>query len=225
MEQEYRIHVPTMLETDVEALRRYLDEDLGHGDISSRVIPEGTTAEAELLVKEDAVIAGMKVLVSEVHGMAQRGGVVESTVKIGDVHSPILRNGDADILLGFELSETLRALRKASKKTTVVTSTDTIIPITVSLGKGEYPDAAKALEEIRSVSTKTITFPLVELAKQAGNVITANSVMIGALAGSGLLPYEEHFLREAMEQSVPPRALEVNRKAYELGRAAVEKGV
>lgn len=179
---------------------------------------------ASKIIARGAMIAGMKVLVSEVHGMAQRGGVVESTVKIGDVHSPILRDGDADILLGFELSETLRALRKASKKTTIVTSTDTIIPITVSLGKGEYPDESQALERIKSVGKKTITFPLVELATQAGNVITANIVMIGALAGSGLLPFEERFLREAMEQSVPQRALEVNRKAYELGRGAVENG-
>ena len=103
---------------------------------------------ASKIIAKAAMNAGQTVLVSEVHGMAQRGGVVESTVKIGDVHSPILLDGDADILVGFELPETLRALRKVSGKTTILTSTDTIVPITVSLGKGKYPDPKSALAEI-----------------------------------------------------------------------------
>lgn len=178
---------------------------------------------ASKIIARAAMDAGLKVLVSEVHGMAQRGGVVESTVKIGDVHSPILKDGDADILLGFELSETLRAMRKASDKTTILASTNMIVPITVSLGKGEYPEKESAMAEIDSVGKQTIMFPLVELANKAGNVITANIVMIGALAGSGLLPFDEKYLRGAMEQSVPARALEVNQLAYDLGKEAVRK--
>jgi len=178
---------------------------------------------ASKIIARAAMIAGQKVLVSEVHGMAQRGGVVESTVKIGDVHSPILLDGDADILLGFELSETLRALKMVSQKTTILTGIDMIVPITVSLGKGEYPDAREALDEIRKVGKVTYTLPLVDLANEAGNVITANIVMIGALAGSGLLPFDEKYLMEAMENSVPERALEVNRKAFHLGKEAVMK--
>lgn len=176
---------------------------------------------ASKIIAQAAMNAGQEVLVSEVHGMAQRGGVVESTVKIGDVHSPILLDGEADILIGFELSETLRALRKASKMTTILTSTDTIVPITVSLGKGQYPDRERTLAEIARTGKKVVTLPLVELAQQAGNAITANIVMIGALAGIGLLPFEERFLMEAMEQNVPERALDVNRRAFELGRKAV----
>ena len=176
---------------------------------------------ASKIIAKAAMNAGQKVLVSEVHGMAQRGGVVESTVKIGDVHSPILLDGDADVLVGFELSETLRALRKASAKTTILTSTDVIVPITVSLGKGNYPDTDSALKEIEASGKVTLTLPLVDLANKAGNVISANIVMIGALAGSGLLPFDEKYLKEAMEGSVPERALEINRKAYELGRQAV----
>lgn len=176
---------------------------------------------ASKIIARAAMNAGQKVLVSEVHGMAQRGGVVESTVKIGDVHSPILLDGDADILVGFELSETLRALRKASAKTTILTSTDVIVPITVSLGKGSYPDTDSALKEIKATGKVTLTLPLVDLATRAGNVITANMVMIGALAATGLLPFDEKYLREAMEGSVPERALEINRRAYELGRQAI----
>ena len=176
---------------------------------------------ASKIIARAAMNAGQKVLVSEVHGMAQRGGVVESTVKIGDVHSPILLDGDADILVGFELSETLRALRKASAKTTILTSTDVIVPITVSLGKGSYPDTDSALKEIKATGKVTLTLPLVDLATRAGNVITANMVMIGALAATGLLPFDEKYLREAMECSVPERALEINRRAYELGRQAI----
>jgi len=179
---------------------------------------------ASKIIARAAMDAGLNVLVSEVHGMAQRGGVVESTVRIGDVHSPIIRDGDADILLGFELAETLRALRKASKKTFILTSTETIIPITVSLGKGEYPDVERALKEIRATGKETITFPLMELARKAGDVIVANIVMIGALAGCGLLPFDEKYLREAMEKSVPSRALDANREAYELGKEAVTNG-
>ena len=168
--------------------------------------------------------AGINVLMSEVHGMAQRGGVVESTVRIGDVHSPIIRDGDADIILGFEIAETLRALRKASNKTTIFSSTDSIIPITVSLNKGEYPDPKSAIENIKKAGKKTYFLDSIALAGKAGNVITSNIVMLGALGESGLLPFDESFLLEAVRESVPPHAIKVNEKAYALGREAVKGG-
>jgi len=176
---------------------------------------------ASKIIAKAAANAGLNVLMSEVHGMAQRGGVVESTVRIGDVHSPIIRDGDADILLGFELAESLRALRKASRKTTILTSVNTIIPITVSLNEGEYPDPEKALEDIMKTGKKVYSLNSEALAEKAGNMITSNIVMLGALGGSGLLPFEERFLREAVKESVPSHAVEVNERAYGLGRAAI----
>jgi indolepyruvate ferredoxin oxidoreductase beta subunit len=92
------------------------------------------------IIGEAALLAGVNVNVSEVHGMAQRGGVVESAVTMGDVMSPIVSDGEADILLGFEPSETLRAAAKCSKDATVITNSHPLAPFTVAIGKGVYPD-------------------------------------------------------------------------------------
>ena len=83
------------------------------------------------ILGEAALRAGQNVLVGEIHGMAQRGGVVESTVRIGDVYGPTISEGCADVLLGFEPVETVRGLHKASKNTLVIVNTHAIVPATV----------------------------------------------------------------------------------------------
>ena len=94
---------------------------------------------ASKVLGEAALISGVPVRMSEIHGMAQRGGVVESAIVFGDAESSIISDNEADILLGFEPAETLRAINRANKNTIVITNTATLPPFTVSIGKGVYP--------------------------------------------------------------------------------------
>ncbi len=88
---------------------------------------------ASKIIGETAVASNMNLILSEIHGMAQRGGAVISTVKIGNTHSPLIADGEADIILSFEPVEALRAANKMSKNTTVIINTNSIIPFPVSL--------------------------------------------------------------------------------------------
>ena len=94
---------------------------------------------ASNLLGQAALSMGIPVVVSEIHGMAQRGGVVESAVLLGGAVSPIVSNGEADVLVSFEPLETLRILTKCNKKTLVITNAQPLPPFTVAVGQGKYP--------------------------------------------------------------------------------------
>ncbi|MBN2497823.1 MAG: indolepyruvate oxidoreductase subunit beta [Deltaproteobacteria bacterium] len=173
---------------------------------------------ASRILGEVAALAGLNVLVGEIHGMAQRGGIVESTVRIGDgVHGPMIRDRGADVLLGFEPVETVRALGKAGAHTLVVTNTRPIVPFTVSLQGEEYPEVVDLLDRIREVSSKLVELDASQLAQEAGSAQALNTVMLGVLAGCRDLPFDVDLLWQGIETSVPQRHLEANRKAFEGG--------
>ena len=172
---------------------------------------------ASRFLGEAAVKAGLKVLVGEIHGMAQRGGIVESTVRIGDVYGPIIGDGQADVLMGFEPVETLRAMAKASPQTLIITNTHPIVPATVSMKGDKYPEAEEVLEKIRAISPRVIALDATEMAGQAGNTQALNAVLLGVLAGAGILPFDASLLREVLMAGVPKKALEVNEKAFAMG--------
>ena len=172
---------------------------------------------ASRFLGEAAVKAGLKVLVGEIHGMAQRGGIVESTVRIGDVHGPIISDGQADVLLGFEPVETRRAMGKASPETLIITNTHPIVPAMVSMKGDKYPDAEEILERIRAISPKVIALDATEMAGQAGNAQALNAVLVGVLAGAGVLPFDTNLLREVVMAGVPKKALDVNERAFAMG--------
>ena len=194
---------------------------LGSLGILDRAGGQGTLLASKIIGKA-AMYAGGDVLISEIHGMAQRGGVVTSTVRIGEVRSPLVGVGRADVILSFEPAEALRALHKASGDTVVITNIHPTIPFTVSLGRMAYPDVMKELEKIRPSVKRLIEFDANEMAKEAGAAITANTVMLGALAGSGVLPFSADFLREAVKKSVPAKAVDINMVAFDMGMKVVE---
>lgn len=170
------------------------------------------------------MMAGMPVNVSEVHGMAQRGGVVESAVVLGGALSPIVSNGEADVLIGFEPSETLRAMVKCSPESTVITNVIPIVPFTVAVGKGTYPDIKQSLEGIRRKVKRLIALNADALAEAAGSAQSVNIVMLGALAQSGAVPIPSEHYREALKKVLSPRLWEANLKAFDLGYEAAGKG-
>ena len=175
---------------------------------------------ASRLVGEACVAAGIPAVVSEIHGMAQRGGIVETDVVIGDATSPIVSGGEADVLIGFEPSETLRALNKCNENTVVITNIQPLFPFTVAIGQGTYPDIDEILNLIRARVRSLISMDGNELAEKAGNPLSLNMVMLGALIGSKVIPLEADLLKDTISKTTKQEFLNSNLMAFALGAAA-----
>ena len=180
---------------------------------------------ASSVLGEAALLNDIPLHMSEIHGMAQRGGVVESALVFGDATSTIISNGEADLLVGFEPAETLRALNKCNPNTVVITNLAPLMPFTVNIGQGVYPDLKELQELIRRKTAKLIAFNAADLAKKAGNVLAVNMVLLGALIQTGILPLSKENVKEAMQRKTKQQFLESNLKAFELGYSAAEKAV
>jgi indolepyruvate ferredoxin oxidoreductase beta subunit len=172
---------------------------------------------ASNVLGEAALLKGIPLNMSEIHGMAQRGGVVESALVFGDAKSTIVSDGEADLLVGFEPAETLRALNKCNANTVVITNLAPLMPFTVNIGQGVYPDLEKLQELIRTKTKKLIAFNAAALAKEAGNVLSVNMVLLGALIQTGILPLTAETVKDAMKRKTKPQFLESNLKAFDLG--------
>lgn len=175
---------------------------------------------ASSVLGEAAMLSNVAVRMSEIHGMAQRGGVVESAMLFGDGASTVISDGEADILVGFEPSETLRALKKCNKDTVVVTNLAPLPPFTVAIGRGVYPDLGKLQELIRAKTAKLIALDAMELAKQAGSTLAVNMVLLGATMRTGKVPVSPENVKEAIRTKVKKAFVDINLKAFELGFAA-----
>lgn len=178
---------------------------------------------ASRLLGEAALSRGIPAVVSEIHGMAQRGGIVESAVLLGDVNSPIVSNGEADVLIGFEPLETLRAMNKCSEKTLVITNTHPLPPFTVSVGQGKYPPVDDMLRLIQAKIKKVIALDGDALAAEAGNPLSLNMVMLGALIGSDSISIGPDEMKQTISTSTKKAFLDSNLKAFDLGLEAAKK--
>ena len=176
---------------------------------------------AARVLGEAAAASGIPFRMSEFHGMAQRGGVVESMVLLGDGKGYCIADGEADVLLGFEPSETIRAAKKCSSRSMVITSTSELPPFTVAMGQDQYPDVTTALKTMAGHVSRLITLDAASLALQAGSAQAANMVMLGALAGSGILPIDQKTYRETIRTRTKARFAEINLIAFDLGTFAV----
>ena len=165
---------------------------------------------------------GLDVLSSEVHGMAQRGGVVLSTVRIGEVYSPMIADGEADVLLAFEPVEAARATEVVSKRTEVVVNTRPIVPFTVGVWGQKYPPVEEVLKALQAMAKKVVAIDAEELAKEAGNKVTTNIVMLGALMGRDIVPIPLEVVRDTVSLRVPKKFLDLNLKAFDLGYKATK---
>lgn len=172
---------------------------------------------ASRLLGESALSLGIPAVISEIHGMAQRGGIVESAVLMGEVTSPIVSNGEADVLIGFEPMETLRALDKCNTHTLIITNTRPLPPFTVSVGQGVYPPTEEILALIEAKAKKFIALDGHGLAVEAGNPLSLNMVMLGALIGSGAVPIGEDDMKKTISASTKKAFLESNLRAFDLG--------
>jgi indolepyruvate ferredoxin oxidoreductase beta subunit len=192
-----------------------------------RIVFIGVGGQGNLLssriLGEAAMQAGLPVNVSEVHGMAQRGGVVESDVVLGGAMSSIVSEGEADVLLGFEPAETLRALGKCSQESTVIINITPQVPFTVAVGQGVYPSIPDSLRFLKSKVKRLIAINANALAEQAGSVLSVNIVMLGALAQSQTIPLGIDQIKEAIKRNFKQKLWDVNLKAFDLGYEAAGK--
>ena len=176
---------------------------------------QGILLAAEIL-SETCMLAGFDVKKSEIHGMSQRGGSVVSHVRFGkEVFSPIVPEGEGDILFGFELMESYRWLSLLKPGATVVANDLCIAPPSVLMGQEVYP--ADLPFKIQDLFPDFILVDGQGLAMKAGNARAANTVLLGAV--SKRLPIAENFWVESIERMVPKKAVAVNLKAFEMGRA------
>ena len=158
---------------------------------------------ASRIIGDAAILSGKNIIMSETHGMAQRGGSVVCTARIGNVHSPLIPDGQADVILSFEILETLRALCKASKKTTVVTSTEKIVPLSVSSQKLHYPTIEETRIQVSKSAKDFVAIESAKLAEEAGVPMSSNIVMVGALSGTGMTGLDRKPFEKAVEMNIP----------------------
>ncbi len=159
--------------------------------------------------------AGFDAKKSEVHGMAQRGGSVTAQLRYGDkVYSPLIEPGRADIQIAFEMMEAVRYLPYLHKNSKVIVNTQKILPPSVATGKTTYPE--NVLENLMGKGITVVSVDAFDLAREVGEVKTANMVMVGAL--SVFLPVDPAVYEKVIETRVPERFREVNLKAFAAGR-------
>ncbi|RTZ99770.1 MAG: pyruvate ferredoxin oxidoreductase [Deltaproteobacteria bacterium] len=175
---------------------------------------------ASSVLGEAALLSDIALNMSEIHGMAQRGGVVESSLVFGGARSPIIADGEADVLVGFEPAETLRALGRCNQNTVVITSLAPLMPFTVNIGQGIYPDLDELQAQIRDRTARLIAFNAATLARKSGNVLSVNMVLLGALAQTDILPFSADTIKEAMKRKTKKAFLESNLNAFDLGYQA-----
>jgi indolepyruvate ferredoxin oxidoreductase beta subunit len=175
---------------------------------------------ASRLLGEAALAAGFNPMVSETHGMAQRGGIVISTVVLGDLRSPLISPGEADIVLGFEALETFRALDRCHAKSLVIANTATLVPYPVAIGQAQYPSVDQMFHRLAEHVGALLAFDAGDLARQAGSPLAVNMVLLGALAATDSLPIPVETILTVVRTQTKEKFLASNLKAFELGAAA-----
>jgi len=181
------------------------------------------TIKASTIIGEAAMKKGLNVVMSEVHGMAQRGGTVVTEFKIGEAHSPLIEEGAADLMIAFEPAEALRALNKINQKSFVIVNSSPIVPFTVSLGISEYPELSSVFEELRAKINNLLVIDAQKIAKEAGSIISENMVLLGAAVATPNFPIEKDLVIRSMKENLPPKSIKMNLKAFEKGFEEVKK--
>ncbi len=177
-----------------------------------------------IVIGEAAISGGNGVVMSEIHGMAQRGGVVSTELKIGDSKSSIIQEGKADLLLAFEPLEAVRAAPKANKNTAIIFNTSSIMPFNISASENPYPELSDILETLKSRSDHVFALDAEKMAKEAGHILSLNMVLLGAATAVSGFPLKKEIILESMRANLPEKSLPINMKAFEDGFNFVKSG-
>ena len=174
---------------------------------------QGTILTSNIL-GEACVIEQLPVRGAETHGMAQRGGSVETQIRIGQEFGPLIAPGTADLIISFDLMETARMCHYLKEGGKIFTSREFVVPTSVFMQDYPSPDEQMLISLIGN-RFMTIVDARV-LAEQAGSILTQNVVLLGA--ASPALPLSEGSLREAISRIVPKKTIDLNLKAFEYGK-------
>ncbi|MEM4576913.1 MAG: indolepyruvate oxidoreductase subunit beta [Candidatus Nezhaarchaeales archaeon] len=176
------------------------------------------------LLGRAAILEGYDVKISEVHGMAQRGGAVVCHVKIGKiVNSPLVMEGSADVLLSLELSETIRALNFLKPRGVVVMSKSAFPPPLSTIMGYRYPSLEEVIEELRGVAGEVYVVDAHEIARNIGAPLSANIVLLGAAWATGRLMLSGSSILKAINSAFKKEVAEMNVKTFEEGVRIVRK--
>lgn len=173
---------------------------------------------ASVLLGNLALDKDYDVKLSEVHGMAQRGGSVVTHVKISEdgVNSPLIEEGDADVIIAFEELEAYRWLPHLKKGGTMYVNTQQWLPMPVVMGQAKYPE--NIMETLEKNAAKVKAFDALKIAEECGSVKAVNVVLLGAASND--LPFDEDAWIKVIEENVKPKFVDLNKNAFELGRNA-----
>ena len=170
------------------------------------------------IIGKAAVLKGIPIRAAETHGMAQRGGSVVNHIRLGCELGSIIPLHGADVLLALEPAEALRYIDLLSGNGVVIVNTEPVLPVTVTSGWNDYPNVSEIVEVLKSTH-KVIAFNASELAIKAGHPQTMNVVMVGA--ASKYLPVDKDLLIDCIKEMVPSKTVDINVRAFELGREQV----
>lgn len=184
----------------------------GQGIIKTSIVM-GQTA-----LKEDH-----QVVMSEIHGMSQRGGVVSTELKIGEDESPIIQDGAADLILAFEPVEAIRCLEKTNKDTTIVVNTAVVLPSTINQQDVDYPDVDEILAELKSKVKDVFSMDANKIALSAGHPLSMNMAMLGGATATEGFPLEKDDILETMKENLPPKTIDINVEAFNMGYESCKK--
>lgn len=175
---------------------------------------QGTILASKILTHA-ALAQGYQVKMSEIHGMAQRGGSVVTQVRMGEeVYSPVIDPGEADFIIAFEQLEAYRWAHFLRRDGVLIVNNQKIVPLPVLIGKAQYP--ATIINELKEKFSKFVELPALPLASEAGNSKSTNVVLMGTL--SRYMDFPEQVWQAALEARVPAKFLKVNRRAFALGQ-------
>lgn len=186
------------------------------------ILITGVGGQGVILISEllgnAAVNDGLNVRGSEVLGMAVRGGAVTSTIRIGsEVYGPLIPMGKCDILIGIEPSEALRNITYLSPSSLVILNMAKVVPTSVFIGESSYPSLEEIVEKLSQIANRVIRLKAAQIAEEAGSVMAANIVMLGALFGTGQLPIKIETTKEQIRARFSAELAPVNIKAFDLG--------
>jgi indolepyruvate ferredoxin oxidoreductase beta subunit len=178
---------------------------------------QGVLTLAEILAKA-ALMDSHNVRVGEIHGMAQRGGHVVCTVRIGNnAKGPIVDSGTAHLVVGFEPVETLREISLVKRDGLVIMNSHVQYPVAVSMGKADYPSEDAIRNDIKKFTESLIEFDAMKLALEAGSSRSMNIVMLGAIIGSKLTPIKKESAIQVVKDAFPSKFEKANLAAFEAG--------
>lgn len=172
-----------------------------------------------VIIGEAAMNQGLNVVMSEIHGMSQRGGSVSTELKIGDFNSSIIPEGNADILLSFEPIETIRGLHKVNKDSKIVYNTHPIVPSSTNVA---YPSVDSITNSLKENFNHVLPIDATKLAMEAGNILSLNMVLLGAVTADDKFPLSKDTVIDAMKNNLHKKFHDLNLKAIESGYKSIK---